>query len=94
MNDTSEQPDADSPLQFPCRFPIKIMGRQAEDFEAHVLGLISNYTGGEGALEISRRPSAKGNFVAVTVTFTATSRAQLDQIYRQLSGSDLVLMVL
>ncbi len=93
MNATND-PDTESLLQFPCRFPIKIMGRQADDFEAHVIGLITNYTGSDGALEVTRRPSSNGNFLAVTVTITATSRAQLDQIYRQLSASTQVLMVL
>ncbi|MBM4197715.1 MAG: DUF493 domain-containing protein [Gammaproteobacteria bacterium] len=90
----STDPDAESPLQFPCRFPIKIMGRQAEGFEAHVVGLISDYTGTDGGIEVSRRPSTKGNFISVTVTITATSRAQLDHIYQQLSASSQVLMVL
>jgi putative lipoic acid-binding regulatory protein len=90
----ANEPDADSPLQFPCRFPIKVMGRQHDSFESHVIGLITDYVGEDGTLEVTRRPSSNGNFLSVTVTITATSRTQLDQIYQQLTASDQVLMVL
>ena len=68
--------EPESLIVFPCDFPIKVMGRQDENFESHVLGLISNHVSDQAGLDVSRRPSSNGNFIAVTVTFTATSRAQ------------------
>ena len=80
-------------FEFPCRFPIKVMGRDVPEFQAHVLETITMHTS-ETPVDIRATPSAKGNFVSVTVTFTAESREQLDKIYRSLVASDHVLVVL
>jgi hypothetical protein len=84
----------ESLLHFPCSFAIKAMGRASDDFDALVVGLIRPFVDDilEGAIQI--RPSKAGNFTAVTVTFTATSREQLDDIYRAVSGHPDVLMTL
>jgi putative lipoic acid-binding regulatory protein len=86
--------DAESLLEFPCRFPIKVMGRDRPDFEAHVIELIGQHTDPVAAADIAVRSSSKGKFIALTVTVAAESRAQLDDIYRALSASDLVLYLI
>lgn len=85
--------DDDSPIKFPCRFPIKVMGRNTPEFEALVMQAIALHAG-ESPMDIHRRPSSGGKFVSVTVTITAESRDQLDEIYRSLTASEQVLFAL
>ncbi|HWP94983.1 MAG TPA: DUF493 domain-containing protein [Gammaproteobacteria bacterium] len=87
-------PQPDSPLTFPARFPIKVMGRDAPEFRAAVVEIVARHAGGRERLEIETRPSRGGNFVALTVTFEAVSRAQVDAIYRELTAHELVLVAL
>lgn len=93
MSGTSGPEDA-SPLTFPCEFPIKVMGRQEDDFEAHVVELVGRHVGPLDAARVRTRPSTNGRFLSVTVTIAAGSRAQLDDIYRTLTSSERVLFVL
>jgi len=83
-----------SPLEFPCRFPIKAMGLAECDFDALVTSIIRRHVPRlpEGAAV--SRASRGGKYLAVTVTIEATSREQLDAIYRDLSGHARVLMAL
>lgn len=84
----------DSLFDFPCRFPIKVMGKHREGFPAYVMNLIGAHVGRISDDDVSIRPSRKGKFISVTVTFTAESREQLDSIYRTLTASERVLFVL
>ncbi len=87
-------PDGDEPFTFPCRFPIKVMGRQEAGFEALVLGLIAEHVGTVGPDSVRRQASSNARYVSVTVTITAESRAQLDSVYRSLTACAQVLLVL
>ena len=86
----SEQPR----LSFPCPFPIKVMGKNGIEFEQAVLTIVRRHAPDitEGA--IRQRPSGKGNYLAITVTVNATSQAQLDALYIDLSGCEQVVMVI
>lgn len=86
--------DNDELFDFPCRFPIKAVGRESEGFPAHVLELISVIVGPVSNDDVAIRPSSGGRFISVTITITAESRDQLDRIYQQLSASELVLFAL
>ncbi len=77
----------DTPLQFPCRFPIKAVGAAEEDFADHVKQLIERHTDPLPEEAIQSRASRQGSFISITVTIEATSRAQLDAIYGELSAS-------
>lgn len=81
-------------LEFPCDFPIKAMGRAEDDFEALVVTLVRKHVPDlhEGA--VNTRDSSGGRFLSVTVTVRATSREQLDNIYRELTACEQVLMAL
>ena len=83
-----------TPWQFPCEFPIKIMGKAGDEFEAFALGVIHKHFPGltEGALQL--RPSKDGHYLAITVTVMADSKEQLDKVYRELTASKLVLVAL
>lgn len=86
--------DSESLLEFPCRFPIKVMGRDQPEFESHVIELINQYAGPIADQDISARTSSKRKFIALTVTVSAESREQLDDIYRALSASEQVLYLI
>ncbi len=84
----------ESVMVFPCEFPIKMMGRDTPEFRITVRTLIENHVGPVAEDSIQINLSGKGNFVSVTVTVTASSQQQLDDIYRDVSGHDDVLMAL
>jgi putative lipoic acid-binding regulatory protein len=81
-------------LEFPCAFPLKVIGKDADDFERFVLSLLARHVPPAAMGEVSSRPSGAGTYVAVTATFTATSQAQLDDIYRDLGAQARVLIAL
>lgn len=80
-------------LQFPCAFPLKVVGRAGQAFELAVREIVLRHLG-EAGVVFSVRPSGRGTYVSITATFTATSRAQLDALYRELNGHELVVMTL
>jgi putative lipoic acid-binding regulatory protein len=86
--------EPDTLFDFPCRFPVKAMGRDENDFEATVVGIVRRHAPDLGEGAVTTQPSRGGRFVSVTVTITATSRDQLDAIYRDLTEHDQVLMAL
>lgn len=90
----ANDPDSDSLLQFPCSFPIKVMGRHEPGFEALVVELVGSHAGPLAEGSVRSRASSSGRYLSVTITITATSRTQLDDIYRSLSATPQVLFVL
>ncbi len=81
-------------LEFPCRFPIKAMGLQSDEFEALVGGIVTRHAHLWPDEPIRSTPSKAGNFVSITATVKAKSQAQLDAIYQELTDCKQVLMVL
>lgn len=88
----SEAP-SDSLLEFPCDFPIKAFG-EGDDFEALIVGLVRTHAPDLDPARVRVAASRTGRYVAVTVVVPAHSRAQLDAIYRDLSGHARVKMAL
>lgn len=86
--------EQDTLLEFPCDFPIKAMGRTDCDFEALVATLVRKHAPDLHEDAIKCRDSSGGRFLSVTVTVHATSREQLDNIYRELTACEKVLMAL
>ncbi len=89
---------SDSPevtlLEFPCRFPIKMMGRDGARFRRAAIELVEMHAGKIPDESIRVATSRKGNFLSITVTIDATSQAQLDRIYQALSDHDEILVAL
>lgn len=81
-------------LEFPCRFPIKAMGKNSEAFENVVLDIVLAYAGIWQDEPVRSVPSSAGKFVSVTVVVEAQSREQLDSIYQGLTDCEQVLMAL
>ena len=84
----------DSLITYPSAFPIKVMGAQVEGFEAAMVAVARRFDTGFDANTVERRPSSGGKYLGLTLTVTATSRAQLDELYRTLSTHPLVRVVL
>lgn len=84
----------EGPLQFPCRFPIKAMGRADGDIEAVVVEIVARHAPGFDAAAVRLRTSSGGKWLAVTITIEAESRAQLDAIYQDLTAHESVIWAL
>ena len=91
---SSQDPNRQSLLEFPCRFPIKAMGRQSEEFEALVTRIVLEHAELWPDEPIRSVPSKAGNFVSVTAVIEARSQQQLDAIYSDLTDCPQVLMAL
>lgn len=81
-------------LSFPARVHIKAVGHHSVRFEALVHAIVCRHIAANDLLATSTRSSSGGKYLAVTLTINATSRAQLDDIYRELSGCKDVLIAL
>jgi putative lipoic acid-binding regulatory protein len=87
-------PITDSLLSFPCDFPLKVIGRRNDDFRSLALGIVQKHVGTIPPEQITERPSKDGNYLSLTCTFQASSRAQLDALYAELTACERVLIVL
>ena len=86
--------ETESLLEFPCDFPIKVMGRSDSGFEAVALGVVRHHLPDFETDMMRSVVSRKGNYLSVTFTVRASSREQLDDLYRGLTACKDVLMVL
>lgn len=84
----------DSLIEYPSQFPIKVMGLKGDGFVAAITAIARQYDPNFDATTIELRDSKAGNYLGITVTVTATSREQLDDLYRALSGHPMVKVVL
>ena len=89
-----QDPDSSSLIDFPCEFPIKAMGRAGGDFDCLVVQLVRRHCPDLSEGAVRTRHSRNGRFLSVTVTVQAQSRAQLDDIYRELTSEQRVLVAL
>lgn len=85
---------SDSLLEFPCDFPIKIMGAARDDFVQAIVKVVLTHVPDFNEARLDMRASGKGNYLAVTCTIRAVSKEQLDNLYRDLSSHPYVKIVL
>lgn len=103
----SDQPGSDKPgsnslgaeneppkIEFPCAYPIKVMGNKCAEFRSHVMIVMERHAPGFDDLAVTVRDSSKGKYQSLTVTITATGEEQLQAIFVDLKTSSLVQMVL
>ena len=90
------QPDPrkDSLIEYPSRFPIKVMGAKVEGFVHAITAIARQFDPQFDAGTVELRDSKAGNYLGITITINATSREQLDELYRTLSTHPMVKMVL
>jgi putative lipoic acid-binding regulatory protein len=91
QNDASEK---ETLLEFPCKFPVKAMGRGEDGFEALVTDIILVHAKMYVGEQVTINPSGSGKFISVTVTIEALSKDQLDRIYQDLTDCEQVLIAL
>lgn len=87
--------DQEAPkITFPCAYPVKVMGEAAAGFELQVLEIFQRHAPGVSEQQMVARPSAKGNYIALTVTIEATGLAQLEALFADLKTLPAVRLVL
>lgn len=84
----------DTLLEFPCDFPIKIMGERHDDFAQIVAAIVTRHAPDFVSATAEMKASANNKYLSLTCTIQATSREQLDALYRELSGHPMVKIVL
>jgi putative lipoic acid-binding regulatory protein len=88
-----DEPEAPK-IEFPCDYPIKVLGRSSEAFESIILEVFERHAPGFDQAAISIRGSRKGTFTAITVIITATGADQLEALHHDLMATGHVQMVI
>ena len=81
-------------LTFPCVFPLKVMGRREDGFAQAITEIVMRHAADFHPQTLEMRSSKNGRYLSLTATINARSREQLDDLYRELTGHPLVIMVL
>lgn len=99
MANPLSQPDnlaenAETLIEFPCDFPIKVMGKTHADFTAEIVKTIQQLNPNFSTANIEMRSSSGGKYISLTCTVYVTSKPQLDDIYRALTAHPMVKVTL
>jgi len=81
-------------IEYPCAFPIKIMGRTEPGFAQTIVNLVTQHAPDFDPTSVEMRVSKKSRYLSLTCTIQATSREQLDGLYQALCDHPMVVMVL
>jgi putative lipoic acid-binding regulatory protein len=81
-------------LEFPCDFPLKVMGESRDDFVREMITIVRRHAPDFAAETVAMRASSGGKYLSVTCTIRATSKPQLDALYRELTAHPLVKVAL
>ncbi|MDE3233098.1 MAG: DUF493 family protein [Pseudomonadota bacterium] len=90
----NDDPRKASLIEYPCDFPIKVMGARVDGFAEAMATVAQQFDPGFNPATIEMRPSKAGNYLSVTLTVKATSREQLDNLYRALTSHPMVKVAL
>lgn len=91
MNVTTDNPPR---IEFPCRYPVKVMGDATAEFRAQVLEIFQRHAPGVSGEDVTARPSTKGNYLALTIVIDATGVDQLENLFAELKTLAAVKLVL
>ncbi len=86
-------PTKPTAFTFPCSFPLKVMGLNNEAFATAVKAIFGKHLD-PAPISYTMQLSSSGKYLSITATFTATSKEQLDALYRELNAHELVVMTL
>jgi hypothetical protein len=86
--------ESESLIEYPCEFPIKVLGRTQAGFAQTVLAIVRSHAPDFDGSTLEMKTSKQGRYLSVTCTIHATSREQLDALYRELCDHPMVVMVL
>lgn len=81
-------------IEYPCDFPVKVMGERVDGFVEAIAAVVLRFDPRFDVRGVERRPSRTGRYLGLTLTVRATSREQLDELYRALSSHPMVKVVL
>ncbi len=87
-------PPEQSLIEYPCRFPIKVMGPNVDGYFAAMVHVARCFEPGFDETTVERRPSKAGNYLGLTLSVHVASREQLDELYRTLTTHPMVKIVL
>jgi len=90
----TQDPTAASLIQYPCHFPIKVLGAAVEGFLESMIQIATHFDPTFDPTTVEQRPSKNGNYLGLTLSVHVTSREQLDEVYRTLSTHPMVKVVL
>ena len=99
MSATSQPPfsthaQTESLIEYPCDFPVKVMGLRVDGFAEAMCQVAQQFDPNFNPTTLEMRSSKAGNYLSVTLTIKATSREQLDNLYRALTGHPMVKVAL
>lgn len=94
MDFSCEIPPEQSLIQYPCRFPIKVMGANTAEFIRTMTAVAQGFEPSFTETHIEQRPSRAGNYMGLTLSIEVHNREQLDEVYRALTKHPLVKYVL
>lgn len=94
MSDTQKNDSRETIMEFPCEFPIKMMGRDREDFHVAARSIVERHSGKLADEAVRQSMSRNANFVSLTITISASSQEQLDRIYEELTAHEEILVAL
>ncbi|HXZ96564.1 MAG TPA: DUF493 domain-containing protein [Burkholderiales bacterium] len=83
-----------SPIEYPCAFPIKIMGKSQAGFAQAIMQIVMRHDPDFDPASMEMKSSKKGKYLSLTCIIQATSQEQLDELYRELCDHPMVVMVL
>lgn len=86
--------DKPSLIEFPCEFPLKIIGNKTASFVEEIIAIVLNHFPETSEAKITTRPSDKGNFIAITATVYVINQEGLDALYQALTSHPEIRMVL
>ncbi len=86
--------DTPSLIEYPCEFPIKVMGLTQAGFAQNVLAIVKRHAPDFDGATMEMKSSKQGKYLSITCTINATSREQLDTLYRELCDHPMVVMAL
>ena len=86
--------DQDTLMTFPHDYPLKVMGRNNDDFRSLVLGIVQKHMGEIDHALIEERPSRDATYLGLTIIVRAISKAQLDALYMDLTACEKVMVAL
>lgn len=81
-------------LEFPCEFPLRVIGDDADDFFDFVLDIVRRHVPELDDQSVSAQPSSNGRYISIRMNFTADNRQQVDGLYIELSGHSRVRFIL
>ncbi|SMN11835.1 Proposed lipoate regulatory protein YbeD [uncultured Candidatus Thioglobus sp.] len=94
MNKPKQKPTSEEIFNFPCDYPIKVMGKDCGELHTEICAIIERHAGEIHPSKISSRKSTKGSYISYTVRIVATSVSQLNSINKELQDHHLVAYVL